>query len=69
VTNPLSGGGDQRRGDGQPAGEVDFVSATGGVCQRAGETVPASAGERRNDPTVTIVVKTKGRKRRTLPAW
>jgi uncharacterized repeat protein (TIGR01451 family) len=42
-----------------PAG-VDFVSATGGVCQRAGDTVTCDLGQvnAATTATVTIVVKT-----------
>jgi uncharacterized repeat protein (TIGR01451 family) len=43
-----------------PAG-VDFVSATGGVCQRAGDTVTCDLGQvnAASTATVTIIVKTK----------
>lgn len=43
-----------------PAG-VDFVSATSGVCQRAGDTVTCDLGQvnAASEATVTIVVKTK----------
>ena len=43
-----------------PAG-VDFVSATGGVCERAGNTVTCDLGQVNagTTATVTIVVKTK----------
>ncbi|HEY6771590.1 MAG TPA: hypothetical protein VI035_03960, partial [Solirubrobacterales bacterium] len=43
-----------------PAG-VDFISATGGVCERAGDTVTCDLGQvnAASTATVTIIVKTK----------
>ena len=63
VTNPAASTGPATNvvvTDNLPAG-VDFVSATGGVCQRAGETVTCDLGQvnAATTATVTIVVKTK----------
>jgi uncharacterized repeat protein (TIGR01451 family) len=64
VTNPnLSGGNDARNvvvTDDLPNG-LDFVSATGGSCQRTGSKVTCNLGQvnAATTATVTIVVKTK----------
>ena len=64
VTNPNPTGGNDATGvtvtDTLPK-DVDFVSATGGVCQRAGDTVTCDLGQvnAATTATVTIVVKTK----------
>jgi uncharacterized repeat protein (TIGR01451 family) len=64
VTNPNPSGGNDATDvvvtDNLPSG-VDFVSATGGTCQRAGTTVTCNLGTLTAGTigTVTIVVKTK----------
>jgi len=64
VTNPNPIGGNDATNvvvtDNLPSG-VDFVSATGGTCQRAGSTVTCDLGQVNagSAATVTIVVKTK----------
>jgi uncharacterized repeat protein (TIGR01451 family) len=64
VTNPNPSGGSDATNvvvtDNLPSG-VDFVSATGGSCQRAGNTVTCDLGTvlANTTATVTIVVKTK----------
>ena len=64
VTNPNPSGGNDATNvvvtDNLPSG-VDFVSATGGTCQRAGGTVTCNLGQvnAATTATVTIVVKTK----------
>jgi uncharacterized repeat protein (TIGR01451 family) len=64
VTNPNPSGGNDATNvvvtDNLPSG-VDFVSATGGTCQRTGNTVTCELGQvnAATTATVTIVVKTK----------
>jgi uncharacterized repeat protein (TIGR01451 family) len=64
VTNPNPSGGNDATGvvvtDNLPSG-VDFVSATGGICQRSGRKVTCNLGQVNagTTATVTIVVKTK----------
>jgi uncharacterized repeat protein (TIGR01451 family) len=47
-------------------GGVDFISATGGVCQRAGDTVTCDLGQVNAATTATVTIIVKPRKAGTL---